>query len=100
MAFEEDLSLFLDAEEFGVVATATTRFSEVVQFQVIFDGPYAAAMNNLMAGGQPQARARTADVQDLDVGCAITIDGTDYRVASPLQADGTGISLILLEQAV
>ena len=30
----------------------------------------------------------------------ISFDGTDYRVASPLQADGTGISLILLEQAV
>lgn len=81
-------------------ATATTRFSEVVQFQVIFDGPFAQALGDLMAGNQPQALARTADVADLDTGCAITINGVDYLVAGPIQPDGTGMSRLILELSV
>lgn len=100
MAFEEDLSLFLCADEFGVVATATTRYSEVVQFQVIFDGPYAQALGDLMSGTQPQALARTVDVADLDAGCAISINGADYLVTGPIQPDGTGMSRLLLELSV
>lgn len=101
MAFEEDLSLFLSADEFGVVATATTRFSEVVQFQVIFDGSYGAQFGGLADATQPSAKARSVDVADLVQGCAVSIsEGPgrgDWTVAD-LQPDGTGMTTVLLRK--
>lgn len=96
MAFEEDLSLFLSADEFGVVAAATTRFGEVVQFQVIFDNGYGGALGDRLESAQPQAVARSTDVADLTHGSACSINGTDYVVAG-LQPDGTGMTTLILE---
>lgn len=98
MAFEEDLSLFFSTDEFGVVATATTRFGEVVQFQVIFDNAYTAGLVDRFESAQPQALARSADVADLAHGCAFSVGGADYLVAG-LQPDGTGMTTVLLELA-
>ena len=70
MPFEEDLSLFLSADEFGVVATATTRYGEVVQFQVIFDNGYGAQFGGLADATQPTAQARSVDVADLEASVA------------------------------
>lgn len=100
MAFQEDLALFLDTAEFAVTATATPAGGDQVQFQVIFDRPYAQGLADLMAASQPQAIARSADVDHLPVGTPITIDGVNWLLAQPPQPDGTGITRILLELAV
>lgn len=97
MAFEEDLSLFLSADEFGVAATATTRFGEVVQFQVIFDNGYGAQFGGLADATQPTAQARSVDVADLVQGCAVSI-GADDWVVTDLQPDGTGMTTVLLRK--
>jgi hypothetical protein len=98
MAFEEDLSLFLSADEFAVPAQAVTRHSEVVQFQVIFDNGYTGGLVDRFESAQPQAQARSADVADLTHGCAFSVNGVDYLVAG-LQPDGTGMTTVLLELA-
>jgi hypothetical protein len=97
MAFEEDLSLFLSADEFGVVATATTRFSEAVQFAVIFDNGYGAQFGGLADATQPSALARSADVADLVQGCPVCVAGVDW-VVTDLQPDGTGMTTVLLRK--
>lgn len=79
-------------------ATATTRYGEVVQFQVIFDNGYAAQLNGLADGTQPTALARSVDVVDLVQGCAITVAGADWTVTDP-QPDGTGMTLLTLRKA-
>lgn len=100
MPFEEDLSLFLSSDEFGSVATATTRHGEVVQFQVIFDNGYAVGSVGLagMASTQPSAMARSVDVADVSVGGSLDVNGATYVVAE-LQPDGTGMTTLLLEKA-
>lgn len=81
-------------------ATATTRFGEVVQFPVIFDNGYAAGSVGLagMAGTQPSALVRSADVSDVSVGGSLDVNGATYVVAE-LQPDGTGMTTLLLEKA-
>lgn len=81
-------------------ATATTRFGEVVTLRVIFDNGYAAGSVGLsgMASTQPSAMARSVDVVDIAVGCAIAVGGADYLVAE-LQPDGAGMTTLLLEKA-
>jgi hypothetical protein len=97
MAFEEDLSLFLSADEFAVPVQAVTRHSEVVQFQVIFDNGYSAQLGGYADGTQPTALARSVDVADLVQGCAFTVAGADWLVTD-LQPDGTGMTLIVLRK--
>ena len=97
MAFEEDLSLFLSDEEFAVVATATTRFAERVQFQVIFDNGYAAFISGMAEATQPSCLARTVDVADLEHGCAIDI-GTDLWKVVGTEPDGTGMTTLRLRK--
>ena len=97
MAFEEDLSLFLDTDEFAVVATAINRFGEVVQFQVIFDNGHGAQFGGLADASQPSALARTVDVADLVQSCVVSIAETDW-VVTDIQPDGTGMTTLLLRK--
>lgn len=101
MAFTEDLTAFMDLGGFAVQASATTRFGEVVQFQVIFDGSYGAQFGGLADATQPSAQARSVDVADLVQGCAVSIsEGPgrgDWTVAD-LQPDGTGMTTVLLRK--
>ena len=99
MAFAEDLSTFLDVDGFAVTAQATTRFGEVVQFQVIFDNGYTGALGDRLESAQPQALARSADLVDLVHGSLLHINGVDYLLANH-QPDGTGMSTIFLELSV
>lgn len=97
MAFEEDLSLFLSADEFAVPAQVVTRHGEVVQFQVIFDNGYAAQLGGYADGTQPTALARSVDVADLVQGCAVSIGPDDWLVTD-LQPDGTGMTVLTLRK--
>lgn len=97
MPFEEDLSLFLSSDEFGSVATATTRHGEVVQFQVIFDNGYAAQFGGLADATGPSALARSADVADLVQGSVVDIGAETWAVAD-MQPDGTGMTTLLLRK--
>jgi hypothetical protein len=99
MAFAEDLTQFFDPAGFAVPATATLAGGPVV-IQVIFDQPYAQGLGDLMSASQPQFIARSSDAAALQVGTPVQIEGTQWLVAQPVQADGTGISTVLLERAV
>ena len=93
--FAEDLTPFLDLDGFAVQASATTRYSEVVVFPVIFDNGYAAQLSGLADATQPTAQAKSADVADLVQGCAVEINGSTWAVAD-IQPDGAGMSTLLL----
>lgn len=97
MPFEEDLSLFLSSDEFGSVATATTRHGEVVQIQVIFDNGYAAQLGGLADATGPSALASSADVADLVQGSHVDIGAETWAVAD-MQPDGTGMTTLLLRK--
>jgi hypothetical protein len=98
MAFEEDLTLFLQESEFSVAATATTRFGELAQFQVIFDDAGESALGGFIEATQPTALARTEDVVDLVHGCSVAVGGVDYLLTGT-QPDGTGMTRLTLERA-
>jgi hypothetical protein len=103
MAFEEDLTLFLQESEFAVAATATTRFGELVQFQVLFDNGYQAYLNGYAEGTQPSCMARSVDVADLVHESPIDIatdavGGFDTWKVVEIEPDGTGMSTLRLRK--
>lgn len=97
MAFEEDLTAFMDPGGFAVKATATTRHGEVVQFPVIFDNGYAAQLGGLADATGPSALASSADVADLVQGSHVDIGAETWAVAD-MQPDGTGMTTLLLRK--
>lgn len=97
MPFEEDLSLFLDVDEFASTAVATNINDDEVQFQVIFDNGTANQLDGYAAATSPTALARTADVVNLRQGSPVVI-GADTWAITDLQPDGTGLTLLILRK--
>jgi hypothetical protein len=98
MAFVEDFTVFLQESEFSVEATATTRFGELVQFQVIFDDAGGLPLGGFIEATQPTALAKTEEIVDLVHGCAVAVGGVDYLLTGT-QPDGTGMTRLTLERA-
>jgi hypothetical protein len=97
--FQEDLTLFLSPSEFSVPAQATTRFGEVVQFQVIFDNGYQSALGGLVESTGPSALVQTIYTADLAHGSTLQIACQTWQVVE-VQPDGTGMTLLRLREAV
>ena len=97
--FQEDLTLFLSPSEFSVPAQATTRFGEVVQFQVIFDNGYQEALGGLVESTGPSALVQTIYTADLAHGSLLEINGHPWSIVE-IQPDGTGMSRLRLREAV
>lgn len=92
MPFTEDLSVFL--ADFG--QSVTLNGATVT---VIFDRNYAVAdIGAGVSSTAPALTLKTSDVPASPVGKAAVVSGTNYTVAEH-QADGTGMSVLLLEVA-
>lgn len=93
MAVETDADRAAYLADFGVTAIYGGS-----SFTVIYDRPYVDTGD--MAGYAPEAMARTADVTSagVEVGEAITIDGTAFTVRR-IEPDGTGMTVLGLEAA-
>jgi len=91
MALVEDLTVFLNTDDFAVEATwnATT-------VNVIFDAPYSQNLD--IAGSNPSILVAAADMPGAAIGDAVVVNGTNYQIAEPPQPDGTGMVRIELEE--
>lgn len=91
MAFAEDFSLLLaDFGDDGTLAGAAVRG--------IFDEPAEANAAGAAAAVQPQFQLPTADVPASPYGATLVLPQGNFTVREHLP-DGTGMSLLLLEQA-
>jgi len=91
VAFTEDFTPFLNADEFAVDATVGG-----VALRGIFDAAYADALG--MGGTSPALLIATADAPAAAQGAAVVIGATSYTVANP-EPDGTGMTLLRLQEA-
>jgi hypothetical protein len=96
--FVEDLSVFTNPAEFGQVATATTKFGEVLTLPVIFDNGYEGALGGFAEASGPSALVQSALVQDLAHASLIDINGRTWRIVE-IRPDGTGMTTLVLERA-
>lgn len=92
MAFEEDLDVFLDTDEFAVAAILPGS----VTVNVIFDNQYASPFD--ISASRPSCLGKSADLDSLLFGAEIVIGGVDYVVRS-IEPDGTGMTRLMLEKA-
>jgi hypothetical protein len=95
MAFTEDLTVFLDDDDFAVAAT----YDGATSVTGIFDNDYGAVLggNAAIAGAVPAFICRAADVAADPRGKALTVSSTAYTVRD-FQADGTGMMTLILER--
>jgi len=81
--------------DFGTVVTK----ADTSTFTGIFDAEFISIDPNATVGyegSNPMLMARTADVDDLVHGSALTISGASYEVVG-IEPDGTGITVLQLE---
>jgi len=115
MAFDEDLTAFIDDDDFAIEVIYTPvgyphPSSQTRTLSVIFDEEYLAQVGGEIGiiGDQPQALCIAAGVADVQNGqepltflttqyASLTILGEVYKVTEP-QPDGTGLIVLLLEK--
>ena len=95
-----DRAVFVDTDDFGVVATYTPSGGVAATVNGIFDNDFI----EVDAGGgvgvamqQPRFHCRTADVSTAAEGDAITINSVAHTVRI-VQDDGTGMTMLVLEK--
>lgn len=88
-AFVEDLTVFF--ADFGVPAVVGVAPAVTV----IFDKAYIAALMGRVESVGPECVGRTADLDVLEQGDPITIDGVPYTVTGN-DPDGTGLTVLQL----
>ncbi len=76
--------------DFGLTVTASFG-----TFTAIFDHDYVETQG--VNGTAPLLVCRTEDITSLAVGDALTVDGGSYQAAI-IEADGTGMSQVILER--
>jgi hypothetical protein len=86
----DDLPAFLS--DFAEVGT----LSSGVSIRGVFNNGYADQLQ--MAGTEPIFTGRTSDMTGIASGTAISIGGTAYTVTGN-EADGTGVSMLVLRRA-
>ena len=89
MAFVEDLAPFFN--EFAESATWQT-----VQIKVIYDNAYLQSFE--MAGTEPIAWAKQAEMPGVKKGQNIVIRGINYLICQPPEPDGNGLIKLLLQK--
>lgn len=98
MPFDEDLSAFIDAEEFAHAATYTPQGGQPGTLNGIFDAHYREALD--IGGTMPVFLFATADKPAAARGDAITIAGVSYTVSNvePNPEGFPGFSLLKLQK--
>jgi hypothetical protein len=97
----EDLSQFLDTDEFAVEAVINLQAGGSVTVSVIFDDPFLDAQlgEYEFETARPRMMAREADFAAVSRGDEVSIDGVSYVTLSGPRPDGTGMASVeLVEQ--
>ena len=89
MAFAEDLSEFLDPDEFAHTATIAG-----LSVNGILDREFA--QDEGVEGTRPMFSCASADVVNAAFGDTIVVDGSRYKIVQK-RADGTGMTDLILE---
>lgn len=87
---DDDLDGMMDLEVFAEQATVGGTV-----ISVIFDDEYGEALG--VSGTSPAIWCKSSDVEDVEVGDAVTVGGGSYTVAKPIP-DGTGITVLMLKK--
>ncbi len=89
--WENELTIFF--ADFGINAVYGAA-----TIKVLFHNAYEAAtlFGQEIASANPFIEVKTADLEEIQVGELLTIDGVEYKVKDPPRPDGTGISIINL----
>jgi len=107
MAIESaaDRAVFFDTDDFGVAATLTPQLGDAATINGIFDNAYLLVETgeSAMATTSPAFTCRTSDLEAVAAGNVrsgdeLTVSSVVYRVTD-IQADGTGITMLILEKA-
>lgn len=100
MAVETDAERAEYLADWGVTVQKLDQGSPTPTFTAIFDAAYTLIDSFESAGvnsSRPTLTARTSDVSDLAEGDSLMVDGTAYTFIRS-EDDGTGISLVVLEE--
>lgn len=97
----DDRAVFVDGDEFGVAVAYTPDGGSTVMLTGIFDAvdeslPFGEVG---VVSASPTLTCRSADLPTgAGEGDAVEIDGQSWRVAAPIRRDGTGMSILTLEE--
>lgn len=93
MSIETDVdrAVFFDTDDFGVEATING-----LPVDGIFDDAYEDVLN--VGSSDPAFTCRTSDVSSVVEADPVIIGGVTYKVAGQPQPDGTGVTVLPLEE--
>lgn len=100
MAFNEDLDAFFSTDDFAVTATWTPDGGDPSVITGIFDNEYIEGVGDGevdFEATHPMFLVKTADVPDVAQGDQLSVNSTSYRIVN-VQPDGTGLTLLILEE--
>lgn len=94
----EDLDVFFD--HFAIEAQVEPRNGDPFVVSAIFDERYYSAEMGTFIHDvhHPRLTVKSADVDDIEPGDGVTVDGTDYEVVSHPERDGTGTAILTLSR--
>jgi hypothetical protein len=98
----EDLTVFLQADEFAVTATVALQDGTTRLVVGIFDDPFLNAQlgEYELDTARPRLTCRATDVEGVTRGDTATIDGEVFDVMTGPQGDGTGMATLDLARRV
>ncbi|MTH78748.1 head-tail joining protein [Paracoccus aestuariivivens] len=98
MPFKEDLSQFLQVDEFAHACELRLAGGIVREVRGIFDEPFLDAElgEYRFETSQPRLLGRAADFDGVIKGNLITIDGREFDIMGSPQIDGTGMATLRL----
>lgn len=94
----DDLSTFLNPDDFGVPVRVVLQDGSTRDFTGIFDDPYLnAQLGEYEADtSRPRITCREADVAGVSRGDTVGVNGCTYDVLSAPHGDGTGMAVLEL----
>lgn len=96
----DDLDAFLDADDFGVVATITLKSGATRNVTGIYDGPYTMGIlgrETEQDTDKPKFTCKASALSGVQRGDGITIQGEGaFGILTLPQPDGTGMAVLEL----
>lgn len=92
----EDLSAFLQTDEFASTATVSLQDGSTRSVVGIFDDPFLNAQigEYELETSRPRMSCAASDLEGIRRGDTATIDGETFDVVSGPQPDGTGMAIL------
>ena len=94
----EDLDVFLDADRFASVVVIHLGAGEIRQVTGIFDDPFLDAKLGEydLSTTQPRFLAKAIDLDGIDRGDTLVVDGETFDILEPPRPDGTGLATLAM----